>query len=128
MQAIILYQCLCVHDLHFSTFSELVFFFPHSVFHYNLIFTIEEIWPRRLISEVKTGFLSALHTLSLLAMGGFRLSWEIVEKSRTLGLSGSELSSSRGAGEALCSARSLSKHRPTRSAFTDWAFMARLYG
>lgn len=97
------------------------------VFLHNLIFTIEEICPWRLISEVKTGFLPALHTLSLLAMGGFRLSWEIVGKSRTPGLSGSELSSSRGAGEALCSARSISKHRPTRSAFTDWAFMVWLY-
>lgn len=41
MQAVILYRCLCKHDLYFNVFSELVFF-SHSVLSFSIIWSCDK--------------------------------------------------------------------------------------
>lgn len=82
-QATILKWCPCIHDLCFSLLPACVFFFPHLVLSSSLIWFHD-----RRKTPIKTDFgslnrLPALCTVSLLAMGGFKFSWEIVGKSRT---------------------------------------------
>lgn len=100
--------------------------FPHSVWSSSVIWFHD-----RRKTPIKTDFrsenrLPALHTVSLLAVGGFRFSWEIVGKNITPWSVRQWIKLQQGSWKSTL-LRVVTvmfvADRPTRSAFTDWALM-----